>query len=363
MWAVVTTGTGGYDKLEYQEVPRPVPQAGEVLINVLAAGVNNTEVNTRAGWYSKSVTVSSNDMLQRQEAQQEDICDGGWGAPTPWPLIQGTDCCGRVEEAADPVHSALLGKRVIVRASMRPEGFGSWKNVWMGSDFNGAFAQYVCIPGSEVFAVPDDCAWTNAELAAVPCAYGTSETMLNKAKVATGDHVLIPGASGGVGTAAVQLCKIRGARVTAITSAGKEDRVAALGADRVLTRGDVDWVSLKETVDVVVDNVGGEDFDDILESLKRGGRLVTSGAVGGPLVRLDMRTLYLKNLSLFGTTAWDEACFPSLIEYIKRDEFRPVVEKTYPLAQIATAQRDLATRKHLGKIVLLPPPPESASTQ
>merc|ERR1719387_2633806 len=200
MWAVVTQGTGGFDMLQYKQVPKPVPKAGEVLIQVLAAGVNNTEVNTRAGWYSKSVTASSNAMLSQQETQKEDIADGGWGEPTPWPLIQGTDCCGRVEEAVDEVHAALVGKRVLVRSSMRPEGFDSWKNVWMGSDFNGAFAQYVVVPGSEVFPVADDCDWSDAELAAVPCAYGTSETMLNRVQVGPGDHVLVPGASGAART-------------------------------------------------------------------------------------------------------------------------------------------------------------------
>ena len=142
-----------------------------------------------------------------------------------------------------------------------------------------------------------------------------------------------------MGVATVQLCKRRGARVTAITSRGKEENITALGADAVFTRGDVDWESLKETVDVVVDNVGGDDFDDVLESLKRGGRLITSGAVAGPIVSLDMRTLYLRNLSLFGTTAWDEACFPNLMSYIARNEFRPLVDKTYPLSQIADAQK------------------------
>jgi NADPH:quinone reductase-like Zn-dependent oxidoreductase len=82
---------------------------------------------------------------------------------------------------------------------------------------------------------------------------------------------------------------------------------------------------------------------------------VTSGAVAGPIVNLDMRTVYLRNLAIFGTTAWDEACFPNLMEYIARNEFRPIVEKTYPLSDIADAQKDLATRKHLGKLVLVPP--------
>ena len=96
MMAVVTTGNGGYDKLEYRRVPVPVPGRGEVLLQVLAAGVNNTEINTRLGWYSSSVTTDTSSTVEFQETHAEPKADGGWNEATPFPLIQGTDCCGRV---------------------------------------------------------------------------------------------------------------------------------------------------------------------------------------------------------------------------------------------------------------------------
>ena len=117
---------------------------------------------------------------------------------------------------------------------MRRHGFDSLECDWMASDFDGAFAQFVKVPASEVF--PVDCDWSDAELATIPCAYATAETMLHRGGVEAGEHVLVIGASGGVGSAAVQLALARGAVVTAVTSADKRDRVAALGDIRVIDR-------------------------------------------------------------------------------------------------------------------------------
>ena len=176
MKAVVTTGNGSYDKLEYRDVPIPQPGPGEVLIQVLAAGVNNTEINTRLGWYSASVSTSTEDSAELVKQQTTIVGDGGWNESTPFPLIQGTDCCGRVVAEVDGLDSGLIDKRVLVRACMRPHGFESLENIWMASDFDGAFAQYVKVPASEVF--PVDCDWSDVELASIPCAYGTAENMV-----------------------------------------------------------------------------------------------------------------------------------------------------------------------------------------
>lgn len=359
MMAVETTGNGGYDKLAYREVPTPAPGPGEVLIRVLAAGVNNTEINTRLGWYSSSVTTDTSATAQGQDATTAQKADGGWSAATPFPLIQGTDCCGEVVQAADDAGSALIGKRVLVRPCMRPNGFADMETVWMGSDFNGAFAQYVKVPASEVFAV--ECDWSDAELATIPCSYGTAENMLHRADVTSSNLVLVAGASGGVGSATVQLAKRRGARVAAITSAGKADQLRKLGADIVLDRG-ADLVrELGEmSVDVVVDNVAGDTFPHMLKVLKRGGRFVSSGAIAGPIVSLDMRDMYLKDLTLIGTTAWDEPIFPNLISYIERGEIRPLLAKVFPLDQIAEAQQEFLKKTHVGNFVLVPPTAESA---
>lgn len=355
MKAVVTTGNGGYDRLQYCDVPIPKLSQGEVLLQVLAAGINNTEVNTRLGWYSSSVITDTSSTAMAQEAHAVAKEDGGWNAATPFPFIQGTDCCGRVVAAAPGVDQRLLGARVLVRPCMRPDGFGSMNNIWMASDFDGAFAQFVKVPASEVFTVQSD--WTDVELGSIPCAYGTAENMLHRAQVTQGEHVLIAGASGGVGSAALQLAKRRGARVTAIAGKSKMQQVRLIGADQVIDRQD-DLIAClgEETVDVVIDNVAGPAFGDLLKALKRGGRYASSGAIGGPLVNLDMRTFYLKDLTLIGCTAWDEPVFQNLIAYIERGELRPLVAKTFPLEQIAQAQREFLVKAHVGKFVLIPPP-------
>ena len=357
MKAVVTTGNGGYEKLDYRDVPVPQPASQEVLLQVLAAGVNNTEINTRLGWYSSKVTAGTEALASGEKEMQAASAqgDGGWNEATPFPFIQGTDCCGRVVAVAAGIDEGLLGSRVLVRSCMRSEGWDSLENIWMASDFDGAFAQFVKVPASEVF--PVNCLWSDAELGTVPCAYGTAENMVHRARVTKGEHVLIAGASGGVGSAAVKLAKRRGAMVTAIAGKAKLDKVEALGADRVIAREDSILDHLGEkVVDVVVDNVGGPGFGEMLKVLKRGGRFVSSGAIAGPLVELDMRDFYLKDLTLIGCTAWDEPVFPNLVSYIEKGEIVPLLAKAFSLEEIAAAQREFAEKRHVGKFVLIPPP-------
>ena len=223
----------------------------------------------------------------------------------------------------------------------------------MASDFDGAFAQFVKVPASEVFTVNSD--WSDAELASIPCAYGTAENMLQRADVGKDDHVLVTGASGGVGSASVQLAKRRGANVTAITSKSKIEPIRNLGADTVLTREDDLFDALGENaVDTIVDNVVGSNFPVMLKILNRGGKYVTSGAIAGPLVSLDIRDLYLKDINLIGCTAWDEVVFPNLISYIEENEIRPLIAATYPLDEIVSAQEEFLKKRHIGKIVLIP---------
>lgn len=354
MMAVVTTGNGGYDMLDYRAVPMPEIGPGEVLIQVLAAGVNNTEINTRLGWYSSSVTAGTDETASNTDGETAaPVADGGWNEATPFPFIQGTDCCGRVAAVADSTNEALLDKRVIVRACMRTHGFDSMDNRWMASDFDGAFAQFVKVPASEVFSV--DCDWRDEDLATIPCAYGTAENMVHRAGVSAGDHVLVAGASGGVGSATVQLVKRRGATVTAVVGATKMDQVRSLGADHVIERNEsLVKVLGPKSIDVVIDNVAGPGFGERLEVLKRGGRYASSGAIAGPNVDLDMRTFYLKDLTLIGCTVWDEPVFPNLVGYIERGEIKPLVAATYPLAQIADAQRAFMEKNHVGNFVLIP---------
>ena len=353
MKAVITTGNGDYDKLDYRDVPVPQPVAGEVLLRVLAAGVNNTEINTRLGWYSATVT-SGTEQFADSDADREKLADGGWNQATPFPFIQGTDCCGEVVAMADDVTSLQPGQRVLVRACMRLQGYDSLENIWMASDFDGAFAQYVRVPASEVFAV--DCDWSDVELATIPCAYGTAENMVHRANVGAGDHVLVPGASGGVGSAVVQLVKRRGATVSAIAGKSKLGSVASLGVDHLFERNANLLTELGESsVDVVIDNVAGEAFSVMPKLLKRGGRYASSGAIAGPMVSFDMRDFYLKDLNLIGCTSWDEPVFDNLVRYIERGEIKPLVAKTYPLEDIALAQQEFLKKEHFGNFVLIPP--------
>jgi len=353
MKAVVTIGNGDYDMLDYRDVAVPQAGAGEVLLKVLAAGVNNTEINTRLGWYSASVS-SGTEQFADSERDSGQLADGGWNQATPFPFIQGTDCCGEVVEQGEGVESPRTGSRVLVRACMRLDGYDSLENIWMASDFDGAFAQYVKVPASEVFTV--DCDWSDAELATIPCAYGTAENMVHRAAVGAGDHVLVPGASGGVGSAVLQLCKRRGATVTAIAGKSKLEAVAAIGADNTIERG-ADLVAElgQSSVDVVIDNVAGDGFPAMLKLLRRGGRYASSGAIAGPMVELDMRDFYLKDLNLIGCTSWDEPVFPNLIGYIERGEIRPLLAKTFELKDIALAQQEFLKKHHIGNFVLIPP--------
>lgn len=349
MKAILTTGNGDYDKLVYTDVPMPEITQNEVLIKVLAAGINNTEINTRLGWYSSSVSEATDKVGKDADTS----ADGGWDGATPFPIIQGTDCCGEIINAEN---RKLIGKRVIVRSCMRETDFTSLDNIWMASNFDGAFAQYVKVPTSEAF--PINCDWTDAELGSIPCAYGTSENMLERAQVKKGDVVLVTGASGGVGSATAQLAKRRGAKVVAIASLDKHSQMDLLGIDKLLGREANLLDTLGEqSIDVVVDNVAGSGFPTLLKLLKRGGRYVSSGAIAGPIVELDMRDMYLKDIALIGTTAWDECVFPNLVGYIERNEIKPLVAKTFPLADIVEAQKEFLTKKHVGKFVLIPQHP------
>lgn len=353
MMAVVTTGNGGTDRLDYREVPLRPLAPGEVCVRVLAAGMNNTEINTRIGWYSQSVTSGTGTLGQEQDQVETQKEDGGWNKATPFPIIQGTDCCGEVIAVHDSADESLLGRRILVRACMRLNGFENQETAWMASDFDGAFAQYVIVPAREVF--PVSCDWDDAELATIPCAYATAETMLHRAGCQAGDRVLVMGASGGVGSAVVQLAKRRGAIVVAVTSASKAEAVQAIGADEVLDRGqDLVAQAGEEAFDLVVDNVAGELFSVMLKLLKRGGRYASSGAIAGPVVSLDMRELYLKDITLIGTTAWDEPVFGNLISYIEKGEIKPLLARTFPLQEIAKAQEIFGQKTFVGNFVLLP---------
>ena len=354
MSAMLTLGHGGLEVLQYRaDVPTPTPKTGEVLIKVAAAGLNNTDINTRIGWYSKSIEGDTH-AGGASGFDNVDAGDAAWnGRALTFPLIQGADCCGHIVAVGAGVDSNRIGQRVITRTMQsdpddsRP--FACWT---MGSECNGAFADYVAIRDSETFQV--ECDWSDAELASLPCAYSTAEGMLHRAQVGA-ETVLITGASGGVGSAAIQLAKRRGAEVIALASKAKHRDVLSFGADQVLDRSANLIKELgSQSVDVAVDLVAGTGFTGLLKVLKRGGRYVASGAIGGPLVELDVRDLYLKDLTLLGATYQPMDVFENLVSYIERGEIRPLVAKTYPLKEMAKAQEDFLSKKYAGKLGLIP---------
>src|SRR5215813_11780135 len=236
MAAVLLTGHGGLERLEYRtDVPVPHPKTGEVLIQVAAAGVNNTDVNTRIGWYSKAVAAeTSAGGVAGFDAV--DNVDAAWsGTALKFPRIQGADVCGRIVDVGEEVSHDRIGERVVVRTMMRtPVGYRPFECWTFGSECDGGFAQFTVAPALETYAVRSD--WSDEELAAVPCAYSTAENMLHRTAV-TAERVLVTGASGGVGLAAVQLARRRGAMVIAICSATKAADVRAQGADHTVDRG------------------------------------------------------------------------------------------------------------------------------
>ncbi|WP_417586443.1 alcohol dehydrogenase family protein [Pararhodobacter oceanensis] len=346
MSAVVLTGHGGLDRLEWREdLPLPRPQAGEVLIRVGASAVNNTDVNTRTGWYSKAVRGDTGAAATKGYDGAADA-DGAWSGALSFPRIQGADCCGVIVAVGACVDAARLGERVLVRPMHQPEGGAADALVTFGSERDGGFAQFTTIDSDHALRVNSPL--SDTELASFPCAFSTAEGMIQRANLGA-ERVLITGASGGVGSAAVQLAKRRGAHVTATTSPAKMDALKALGADATLGRDDP---LQAQAFDVVLDLVGGPRWPALLEALTNHGRYVTSGAIAGPIVELDLRTLYLKDLLLIGSTRQDPRVFTDLIRYIEAGEIRPVVAKTYPLHELRAAQEAFLDKSHLGKITI-----------
>jgi NADPH:quinone reductase-like Zn-dependent oxidoreductase len=363
MCAVVLTGHGGLDRLEYRtDVPVPRPDAGEVLIRVGACGMNNTDINTRIGWYSPSVRTGTT-AEAGGEGLEDVIAEAStWGRSSiSFPRIQGADVAGRIVAVGDGVHAERIGERVLVDPWIRdpkvPRNLD--RVIFLGSERDGGFAEFVCLPGRN--AHPFDGGLTDAELATYPCAYLTAENMLERVRLARGEAVLITGASGGVGSALVQLAKRRGATIVAVAGASKRDRVWEIGADAVIAREADDLVAEVakamggQALDVVADVVGGPAFPAYLAVLKRGGRYVTSGAIAGPIAELDLRTLYLKDLELIGATITSPETFGNLIRYIEAREVRPLLAATFEFKDIRAAQEEFLKKKFVGNLVLVPP--------
>ncbi len=354
MRAMVTMGHGDLDQIVLHENwPRPDPAPGEVLIRVGACGLNNTDVNTRTGWYSKAVSEATTGGAYAKVNDD----DPTWGgAPIVFPRIQGADVCGEIVAVGAGVDPNRIGARVITDNWLRDlrDPDNKDKTGYFGSERDGGFAEYTMIPAENALAVQSNL--SDAELATFSCSYSTAEGMLTRAKVNKADTVLVPGASGGVGGALVQLAKRRGARVIAMASGTKHDAVALLGADRLLPRAPDNLRSALdgEKITVVADVVGGPYWPQLIEILERGGRYTCSGAIAGPMVELDLRTFYLRDLTFTGSTVIDPEVMPNLIRYIEAGEIKPALAATYPLDELRAAQAAFIAKEHTGNIVVVP---------
>jgi len=342
MSGIVLTGHGGPEVLEWRDdLPMPTPTPRDVIVRVRAAGVNNTDINTRLAWYSKG---------------DGDADDAGWsGNAFTFPRIQGADVCGEIVAVGRDVDPARIGQRVLIEPSLQEANSVDLPSPqYFGSECDGGFAQYTRIAARHAFKIDSDL--TDVELASFPCSYSTAENMLTRANVSAKDTVLVTGASGGVGSAAVQLAKARGAKVIAITSPAKAGVLRDLGAAQTPDR-DADLCAAlgANSVDVVVDLVAGPTWPSLLDVLRPGGRYAVSGAIAGPIVELDVRTLYLKDLSFFGCTILEPQVFGNLIARIEAGEIKPLVAETHPLRDIALAQDRFTHKNHIGKMVLKVP--------
>lgn len=354
MRAMVTMGHGDLDQLVlHTDWPRPDPGAGEVLIRVAACGLNNTDVNTRTGWYSKAVSEATTGGAYARVNED----DPTWGgAPITFPRIQGADVCGEIAAVGAGVDPGRIGERVITDNWLRdPDDPGNMdKSGYFGSERDGGFAEYTTITAGNALAVNSPLG--DAELATLSCSYSTAEGMLTRARVTAEDTVLVPGASGGVGGALVQLARRRGARVIAMAAEAKHGAVRELGPARLLPRSPDDLRSALtgEKVTVVADVVGGPNWPQLIDILERGGRYTCSGAIAGPMVELDLRTFYLRDLTFTGSTVIDPEVMPNLIRFIEEGAIRPALAATYPLDALRDAQAAFISKEHTGNIVVIP---------
>ena len=346
MSGVTLTRHGGPEALVWRDdLPVPRPGPGEVLVKVLAAGVNNTDINTRVGWYAPEVTGAT-------EEGETGVAAGGWAGALAFPRIQGADLCGEVVALGAGVEGLGLGARVICPTNQprptleNPVGF-----VAIGSEYDGAFAQFCRLDARDLHDVTG-APLTDVELAAIPCAFGTAAGLLHRAGVGEGQAVLVSGASGGVGLAAVQLARKMGARVTGICAPAKAELVREAGAAETIDRG----APLPEDrYHAVIDVVGGAAFGALIDALRPGGHYAVAGAIAGPVVEADLRRIYLRDITLHGCTYQPPEVFARLVRMVNAGEVRPLVSKTYPLRDIRKAQADFQDKTHAGKLVLIPP--------
>lgn len=331
---------GGPEKIQIIDVPKPTPAAGQVLVNIKACGLNYF------------------DLLVLKEADTSSIPNPFWG---------GADIAGVVVEVGDGVDQFKPGNRVVVNPSLfcgqceyciAGEESLCVEYGIIGDSVRGGFAEYIAVSIDNLLHLPESISFEDA--AAVPLVFQTAwRAVVSKAKVHPGEDVLILGASGGVGTAAIQIAKLAGGRVFAVTSS--EDKMAQakkLGANYTLNRNEADyWEQLSELtnqrgVDVVIENVGKATWANSIYSLAKGGRLVTYGRTTGSFAETDIRTIFWHQLQIIGTTMANRSEFNAVMQLVFEGKLQPVVDKVFALADTQKAYQRLRDGDHFGKVIV-----------
>lgn len=348
MSAVLLTGHGGPDKLVYV-TDRAVPACGpdEVLLEIGACGLNNTDIWVREGAYGADDDPQAISTWRRGRSTLE------------FPRIQGADIVGRIVRMGASVPGSRLGERVMVDGSIYNRTDDSLADIdYVGHGRDGGYAEYVTVAAEQAHVIRSD--MSDEQLATFWCSYHTGEQMLERASVGPGERVLITGASGGVGSGLIQLCRTRGAIPYAVVGQGKEKAVLDIGAEAAIVRGrgdfrqEVEKATNGADIDVVADLVAGPMFRDLLNILRPEGRYTTAGAIGGPVVELDLRTMYLKQLQLHGSSQGTRAAFLRVVKLIENKRLKPLVAATFPLSRIHEAQEYFKSKTFVGNVVVVP---------
>ncbi|WP_106231668.1 alcohol dehydrogenase catalytic domain-containing protein [Halomonas ventosae] len=360
MAAMLLTGHGDVDRLVYRDdVPTPRPGPGEVLVRVTATAKNNTDRKAREGLYPvKKGEVTSFAM---------------GGEPTlTFPRIQGADIAGRVVAVGEGVDAARVGERGLLDFNLYPD---TRRDINLTPDYyghgaDGGFAEYVAVPSDQFHHIPNP-ELADAELAALGmCSYQTAYHMITSARVSAGERVLVSGASGGVGTALIQLCRIVGAVPYAVSQQEKAPALKALGAEAVIDRGDLEGFAervLEATggapIDAVMDLVGGEMTDRFIDTMIQDmkarssyPRLSIAGASGGNISEILWTRIYLYQVRIFGVSHGTREEAEQLIAWIRSGELKPVLHAAFKLSDLHQAERYFVSRgsNFLGKIVIVP---------
>ena len=342
MKAMVFDRVGGPDVLEAREVPDPRPAAHEVVVTVRACGINHLDLWVRGGLP---------------------------GLEPEMPHILGSDVVGTIAECGVDVYDWHVGDRVLVLPTLScgvcPACVRGDDNLCRSYDVlgrrrNGGYAERVAVPARNMFPYPENLDWPQA--AALPLVFLTAWHMLvDRAHLAAGEDVLVIGAGSGVGSAAIQIALLLGARVIATAgSATKLERARALGAQDVLDHttqdvaAEVRRLTDKKGVDVVFEHVGGRIFEQGVAALARNGRLVTCGATIGGTVTLDVNLLFGRHLALLGSWMGRRDELGAVLEHVRSGKLVPTVDSVLPLAEARRAHERIEARQHFGKVVLVP---------